>query len=96
MLQQPAQSTTLLERIGGRPMLTVIVRTWFQRIFTVDELRQFFRTVDLKKVTSHQWELLYVRVVDEPPSGRRIRFHDLDSNQTRAPLSVGTERTSLR
>ena len=52
------QRQTLLERMGGEPVLTAIIKGWYRRIFKEEELKRFFRNVDMKKVTSHQYELL--------------------------------------
>ena len=44
--------------MGGEPILNGILKGWFRRIFQEEELKRFFRNVDMKKVTSHQYELL--------------------------------------
>lgn len=49
---------TLLERLGGEPVLANLIKGWYRRIFKDEELKHFFRNVDMKKVTSHQYEFL--------------------------------------
>jgi truncated hemoglobin YjbI len=54
---RPRQAT-LLERLGGEPMLINIIKGWYRRIFKDEELKHFFRNMDMKKITSHQYEFL--------------------------------------
>jgi truncated hemoglobin YjbI len=49
---------TLLARLGGEPVLANIIKGLYRSIFEDDELKHFFRNVDMKKVTSHQYEFL--------------------------------------
>jgi len=55
-LGRPRQ--TLLDKMGGDPVLTKIIKGWYLRIFKDEQLKHFFRNVDMKKVTSHQYEFL--------------------------------------
>ena len=49
---------TLLERLGGEPVLANVVKGMYRRIFKDEELKHFFRNVDMRRVTSHSYEFL--------------------------------------
>ena len=59
---------TLLERLGGEPVLANVVKGMYRRIFKDEELKRFFRDAGpyqkekiietVKRVTNHQYEFL--------------------------------------
>lgn len=52
------RQTTLLERLGGEPVLANIVKGTYRRVVKDQELKHFFRNADMKRITSHHYEFL--------------------------------------
>lgn len=48
----------LLEKMGGEAVLGNMIKNWYPRILEDDELLRFYRNADIRKIVSHQYELL--------------------------------------
>ncbi len=84
---------TLFDKYGGVPVITVIVRDFYKRMFRRPNLRRYFEGVDMEKLVMHQVQFVSY-AMGKPASiyeGKDLRAAHQDASITNASFDLAAE-----